>query len=216
MIQINLLPHHLRPVKRTPLPYLLSIAVLGGAVAWMALTYLGARDEIRAAEAALDERRSELAALQVYVDQANELAAEKQALAHKIGIIEEIVSGRMLWSRVLHDLSRLAPDNFWYSGISVETQQYRERRTERDPETGATETRDITLRRPILRVQGYVADSPGSPTGVSPLMQAAESDPDFSSRFQLEPPSLRPAEFEGQNVTSFTLEFLIEGGLNND
>ena len=28
MIRINLLPHHLRPIQRTPVPYILSVAVL--------------------------------------------------------------------------------------------------------------------------------------------------------------------------------------------
>ncbi len=211
MININLLPPHLRPIKRTPVPHVLSVALLAGAVIYMAVSYMTLAGEIAAKEARTAELQGELAELRPYVEESNQLASQKQLLADRIEAIDEIVSDRIIWSRQLHNLARLAPENFWYSGIGVNTRQFRERRTTRDPESGEYETEEVTVRRPVLEVSGYVIREGGS-ADVSRLMHAAEQDPEFASMFELEAPTFSDTAFQGYDVRHFTLEFLIQQG----
>ncbi len=215
MIDINLLPEHLRPIKRSPLPHIISIALLVGVLVVLASDYLNSMREIAASEDELATLQTELDTLMVYVEEAEQLAEQKGLLADKIEAIDDIVSDRIIWSRQLWNLSRLAPPNFWYSGIRVVDRQFRERRTDWDRDREEYVTQDTTVRRPVLEVSGYVAPERGG-ADVSPLMQAAEQDPEFSAMFQLEPPTFRDTEFEGYAVRSFTLEFIIEPGASHD
>ncbi|MFP4172913.1 MAG: PilN domain-containing protein [Candidatus Hydrogenedentota bacterium] len=215
MIKINLLPSHLRPIKRTPVPHVLSVAVLAGAVVYMAISYMTLEGEIAAKADHSAQLESELAELRPYVEEANQLASQKQLLADRIEAIDEIVSDRIIWSRQLHNLARLAPEDFWYSGITVDTRQFRERQTTRDPESGEYEIEEVTVRRPILEVSGYVLREGGS-ADVSQLMHAAEQDPEFARMFELEAPTFSDTTFEEYDVRHFTLEFLIQQGEPTD
>jgi hypothetical protein len=212
MIRINLLPYHLRPVKRTPLPYLASGFVLVMAVLVMAGIFVSTQREIGATRRELAQYREELAELEAVVQKANELVAQKEQLAEKIDTIDEIVRDRIIWSRQLWNLSRLAPENLWFSEIAVETKHIRERRREMDPKTNTLKTTDVTIQRPVLQVSGYVVGGRDGSNDVSPFALATEQDPEFSDLFQIETSSLKDTDFEGYTVKSFTLEYRIVPG----
>ena len=89
MITINLLPHHLRPIKRTPLPYLASLALLILALLVMAMLFLNSQSAIRSAQREYKDKEDELAALSDIVEEFNQLSEEKLRLEEKITIIKE-------------------------------------------------------------------------------------------------------------------------------
>ncbi len=221
MIQINLLPHHLRPIKRSALPYVLCAALLVLVVLGIGVSFVGMQAAIAAMNNELETHNKKMTELQPIVDESNELEALKVQLADKLKTIDEIAKDRIIWSRQLWSLSRLTPDNVWYSEIVVTTKTYQVQEQVIDPQTGKPkvnpQTKQIEMKmrpvqRPILRVSGYVVESPDGSQDVSPLTDALTTDPEFTSMFQLEPPSFQNTEFEGFPVKKFTLEFLITSG----
>ena len=221
MIRINLLPHHLRPVKRTPLPYIACLVLFVVALLGMASSFIATSARIEGEQQQLSSLETELLQLDNIVKESNDLERTKLELADKIRTIDEIVKDRIIWSRQLWLLSKLTPPNFWYSEILVTTKSYpvqeqdidpTTKKPRIDPTTKKIKTKTVQVNRPILRVSGYVIDSPDGRQDVSPLTDALTTDAEFSSMFQLEQPSFSTAEFEGFPVKKFTLEFLITAG----
>lgn len=218
MISINLLPHHLRPIKRTPVPYIAVgiLAVL--AVAYIAFSFISTQAQIMAKQSQLAAHQKELEEMKAIVEESNQLEKRKLQLADKINTIQEIAANRIVWSRELFNLSRLKPDNFWYSEILESSKSYSVQQPEIDPKTGKSkinettkkpEMKTVSITKPILRVTGYVVAGADGRSDVSPLTDALSSDPEFVKMFQMEPPSFSDTEFEGFPVKKFTLEFQI-------
>ena len=70
MITVNLLPYELRPVKRTPLPYILSGATLILAISVVAIVFVKNIADIAGATRTLNEHKAELSRLQPVVEAA--------------------------------------------------------------------------------------------------------------------------------------------------
>ncbi len=220
MIAINLLPRHLRPVKRTPIPHILSILVLLAAIGGMAFILITVKAQVFVVRSQLDGVQQELAALQDVVDEHNQLIEDKARLASKIEAIEDIARDRIIWSRQLYNLSRLAPDNLWFREIGVATK--RVQRTENvlnadgsvalDPTTNRPRTRPVTVDIPVLRVSGYVIETPDGRLDTGTFARAAEQDEEFASLFQIEQPRVVDTTYEGHKVREFTFEFVIRRG----
>lgn len=219
MININLLPHHLRPIKRTPLPYIAVGMVAVLAVLGIVYSFVSTQARIMGMQSQLAQYQKELDEKKKIVEESNELEKLKLQLADKISTIQEIASNRIVWSRQLFNLSRLKPDNFWYSEIAESSKTYTMQQPEIDPKTGkpkineATkkpEMKSVSVTKPILRVSGYVVSGPDGRSDVSPLTDALSNDPEFAGMFQMEPPSFSDTEFSGFPVKKFTLEFQIQ------
>lgn len=220
MITINLLPKHLRPVKRTPIPHILSVLVLLGAIAGMVVLFGWIHAQVIGARYELDGVQGELAKLQDVVDEYNQLLEDKQRLASKIKAIEEIASDRIIWSRQLYNLNRLAPDNLWYTDITVATKKVpkeepvigQDGKVVMDPVTNRPRTRTVNVDVPVLKVSGYVTEAPDGRRDTGPFAHAAEDDEEFSSLFQIEPPLFEDTLYENYRVRKFTFEFVIRKG----
>jgi len=219
MITINLLPHHLRPIKRSPLPYFAAGAAAILAVLYIAFSFVTTQAQIMGRQAQLAAHQKELDEKKKIVEESNELEKLKLQLADKIATIRDIASNRIVWSRELFNLSRLKPDNFWYSGIEESTKAYSVQQPEMDPKTGKPkineqtkkpEMKTVSVTRPILRLTGYVVAGQDGRSDVSPLTDALSTDPEFVNMFQMEPPSFSDTDFEGFPVKKFTLEFQIQ------
>ncbi|MFO7976042.1 MAG: hypothetical protein R6V12_15565 [Candidatus Hydrogenedentota bacterium] len=220
MITINLLPKHMRPVKRTPVPHILSILVLVAAIVAMGFVFVAARAQLMVVRNDLAGVTQELADLQDVVDEYDQLLKEKARVADKIKAIEEISSDRIIWSRQLYNLSRLAPDNLWYTEITVATKKGEKSepmvdsdgKVVVDPKTKQPRMRSVTINIPILRVKGYVIETPDGRLDTGSFARAAENDEEFSSLFQFEPPRVEDTVYEGYRVREFTFEFVIRKG----
>ncbi|MDX9974150.1 MAG: hypothetical protein RBU21_14285 [FCB group bacterium] len=212
MININLLPHHLRPIKRTPLPYMASFLVVVLVVCAMGWLFVMTQAKIMIKQGRLNEVNAQLTQLKPVIDEYAQLQKDKQMLARKIATINEIVNGRIIWSRELFNLARLAPSNLWFSGMKVETKIAKEVRTGKDPKTGEPKTETVTVTHPVMTVSGYVVATPSLAANVSGFAQAAEQDAEFSSLFLQENMSVEDTEFEKTPVKKFNLDFRIVPG----
>ncbi len=209
MIRVNLLPYELRPVRRSPVPYILSILVLVLALLTMVTLFLGGQAKIVAANRLLAQHQKELSDLSEIVEKSERLTGLKEGLKDKIDTIQEIVSERIIWSRQLWNISRLTPENFWYSRIRETSKQFREQRLVYNEKTKKEEMKTVTLKKSVLELQGYVIEGPDGTNDIYPLTLETEQDTEFSSMFQLSQPKLVDTEFMGYAVRSFTLEYLI-------
>lgn len=219
MILINLMPPHLRPIKRTPLPHIGSILILILAVLGMFYLLLEIRGKISDARAELESTTRAYQALEATVREFNELNAQKAALRDKISVIQEILADRIVWSEQLNRLVELTPDNIWYSGIAVTLQNFPERRPKMDPKTNQPMKEknsdkviyeNVQVKRRVLEVSGYVVTDETGRSDVSPLVEASSKDLEFSRYFKLTRPRLQDTEFEGFAVRGFSMEYLIE------
>lgn len=209
MIRINLLPNHLRPIRHNPLPYVFSVLLFIVGVGAMGMLYVQKEAEIRTDRRILERHKAELADLAPIIEESQSLVQLRAELAEKIDTIAEITRDRIIWSRQLYNISRLSPSNVWYRSITITDKPVQERQQVYDARTRETRTQTVTVRKPLLRLEGYVTEADDGTQNVNRLMQAMESDPEFSRRFELEPPSFRDTEFAGYPVRSFTLEFML-------
>ena len=212
MIRINLLPHDLRPVKRTPAPYVVSIGILIVAVLVAGGLWFQTQAQISDKRDTLASHLNQLDALKAVVDEYNRLEEQKQELADKMSIIQEIVSDRIIWSRQLFNISRLTPDNFWYGGIHEKEKASKETRMVFSEKTKQEEMNPVTIKRRILELAGYVIEGQDGSNDIYPLTFNFEQDAEFASLFQFSAPKLMDTEFQGYRVRSFTLEYLITPG----
>lgn len=219
MILINLLPEELRPIKRTPLPYIVTGGALIAAIAVMALMFLGNLATQASLRSEYKGLEADLTKLKPIVDEHNELQAKKVNLKDKIETIQIILSDRKIWSEHLHKLASLTPDNVWYSRIRVYAKpdkQVRQKlnpqtkKPEIDPKTGVAKMETINIKVPILEVSGYVVNDESGTANVAPLSEATAKDPEFSKHFEFDNLSkLEDTEYKGFAVRSFTLQYKV-------
>lgn len=220
MILINLLPEELRPIKRTPLPHILSLAVLAAVVVGSLLLFSQSFARTASLKREIASAEKELDSLKHIVDEYNQLGQRKLELQDKVATIEEILRDRKIWSQHLHRLAQLTPENFWYSGIKETKQTFRENVIKRDEKTGEPvkdkkgelEMEIVTVQKPVLEIRGYIINDEEGRANVNELLQATTEDPEFSANFELFRPSIEDTDFNGFNVRAFTAEFEIKSG----
>ena len=218
MITINLLPHELRPIKRTPLPHILSSGVLLLVLLMVASVFFNNKRSIANAQAKLNQHQQELAELQPIVDEYNSLSEQKIALSKQVETIHEIANDRIVWSRQLFNLARLAPDNLWYDRITVTAKSFPEVETFYNEATKQQEQRTIRVSKNVLTVSGYVVPGEDGKASISPFTIATATDEEFSSLFQLDLSMFRDTDFDNVSVREFTLEYIVtpEGENSNE
>lgn len=212
MIRINLLPFHLRPIKRSPLPYIISVLLFIAAIFVMVGIWVSTQARIASANRQMASHQKALDELGDVVKEYNTLTEQKLKLADKIGIIQEIVSDRIIWSRQLWNVSRLTPDNFWYSSITQQEKQTKETRLVYNEKTKKEEPKTVMIKRLVLELGGYVIKGADGSNDISPLTFKTEQDPEFNNLFALNSTKLLDTEFQGYKVRSFTLEYMINKG----
>jgi hypothetical protein len=212
MINVNLLPYEHRPIKRTPLPYLLTGAVFAMTIALIGIVLSKNFWELSSAQRQLTQHKKELTALQPIVEEYNSISKKKLQLAEQVQTINEVVSDRILWSRQLWNLNRLASENMWYDGIEVTHKEISQKKNVYDPKTKKMKTVTDKTDRRVLTVSGFVIPGKDGQASVSPFTLATESDPEFSGLFQLDLSTFKDTMFEDVGVREFKLEYLILAG----
>lgn len=210
MITINLLPEAMRPVKRTPLPYMITGALGVLALLAMAGAWLLAHQAYAAQQEELRKAQTQLTTFKEIIDSSNKMEQEKKKLEPKVQVICEIASDRVIWSEQLWSLSRLTPDNIWYSGITVDMRSFKESTPIEDPKTKEIKLKTISVKKPILEIKGFIVPDKDASTQINPLTWGLENDPAFSKTFRMQPPKLDYADMYGMRVRSFTLEYLVK------
>lgn len=220
MIIINLLPQELRPIKRTPLPHILSVLVLLLALAGMGFMFISVTGQISQKRQDLAKANAELEGLRDIVEQYNALSEKKQQLENKINVIQEILSDRIIWSEQLHKLSELTPDNFWYKRIRETSKTVRVERVDIDPKTnkevvdkdGKKKIIKENVKRPVLEISGYVINNEQGSNHITPLTYNTTQDEAFARLFVLDSPQITDDVYNGYSVRGFVLEYNITTG----
>lgn len=216
MITINLLPYELRPIKRTPLPYILSGFTLLMALGVIGLVFIKNMSDIGNANETLNQHRAELTDLQPIVEEYNGLTQKKLTLAEQVSTIDEIASGRMIWSRQLFNLNRLCLENMWYESIEVSTQAFPETRLVYNEQTKEQELKTESVPHQVLILKGYVIAGEDGQSATSPFLIASESDQEFSDVFALESQSFKDIELDEEEVREFEFMYIVGQGSSND
>lgn len=209
MITVNLLPHEFRPVKRTPLPYILSGSAFLLSLAVIAFVYVINIAAIASANRTLNQHRSELAQLKPVVEEYNSISAKKLKLAEQVDTINAIVGDRILWSRQLFNLNRLALDNMWYDGIQVSLKPFSETQTKYNPQKKQNETVTVKVDKRVLTLSGYVTADKDGMASISSFTLATEGDDEFAKLFQLDKSTFKDTMFEEVGVREFKLEYIV-------
>ena len=213
MIRVNLLPPHLRPVRRSSLPYLITFLIAALLFLYIVFSYTSARIAIARAETKRDALKAQLASKQHIIDEVDRLNSEKKALANKIKVIQNITKNRIIWSRQLWNLCRLRPSNFWYKDISVVTEVHTEQRLVPVKQKRSKKTKKVMKKvqvtKEYLIIEGYVIEDDKGNNDVNPLLEATTKDPEFSSLFKAEPAMWKADTFGDTPVQFFRFRYEI-------
>jgi len=219
MIRINLLPYDLRPVKRTPIPYIVVISLFIVALVYGMLIFFSLFGEISKRENNINAQKSELEALASTVAEFEKLTKQKEQLSVKIQTIQEIIAGRVIWSKQLEALAVLTPANIWYTRLSVVWKMdpiWVEKRDNKgnvvlDKNTKLPMRERQQVRRPFLEISGYVSTDPETgERDINPLTAALQTDADFAARYDLRNTILEDVSLpEFGKVRKFKLEYVI-------
>lgn len=218
MILINLLPQEMRPIKRTPLPYLASLCVLALVLLGIAFLYLRGQARLAGEHEKLAEIEAELKTLEAIREDYKRLKAEEERLRAKVKVIQEILQDRIIWSEQLSRLVELTPENVWYDHIwvSLEEEQREveilDEKTKApipDPRTGRNKVEVIKTKEHRLHLSGYAKQDENGVTNLYPLVDNIKADKEFTERFAYRMPQGKDTSFLDQPVRQFTMDFKI-------
>lgn len=217
MIKINLLPFEQRPITRTPLPHIISLAVLLAVLFFMGQTYISLNVELNTIEQQVAKQEAALDQLSATVEKYGELELQKQQLNTMVETIKTILEGRTIWSEHLHQLMVLTPDNIWYKRLRLTERRFTEEvpvldkdnKPVVDPRTGRPKLERQQTTRFILEVSGYAVDDASGMSSTATLAGNTTSDLDFSEKFQLYTSKIIDTEFNEEPVREFVFEYLI-------
>ncbi len=209
MISINLLPFELRPVKRTPLPYLFAIVIAG--LAGLFCFKLFISDQLKKSDMRqqLTSNKADLKSHEENIKEYNALVEKKQLLATKLKTINEIASDRIIWSFHLSTLANLAPDNLWYERIEESQRTITEYYDVTDPKTGKVSKKPRKRIIPVLKITGSVSADDDGLQSINPFLTLLSNDKDFSSMFEIEPPKLGYKSIGDDVVRTFEIQCII-------
>lgn len=207
MINVNLLPPELRPVRRSSVPYL--AVLVAGAVALVALVsvFMASQARIERRTTSLEGLEAELQHVRQSADKVRELEAKQASIAAKNEAINEITSDRIVWSEQLYYLAKLLPNDIWLKDIEVEHKTRKKTVPVPDAKEGEPTTKQIIVPYKSLKLIGYALSSKEE-VGVNlvgELVRVIEDDIDsFGVHFKNpEPRLVKDEDFGGAKVKEF-------------
>lgn len=133
MIEVNLLPGAKRKTRRAApsfgglpsvkLPefdrwaaFIVAAWVIGiGATAWL---FLGTRARAAELDQDIETAVADSTRFANVIAQTEALRSQRDTIAQKLEVIQEIDEGRYLWPHVMEEMARAVPDYTWLTGIS--------------------------------------------------------------------------------------------------
>ncbi len=218
MINVNLLPKDLIPKKRNFIPYILVAGLAAVLFVWYAGSLATASLKLSRSQAELASLEGSIAELQDVVNQVKQLEQEKLLVSKKEQAVEQIMSGRTVWSHELYVLSGLVPEGVWLEKISISSRKRPVTVEVPNPNRGTgqppTIRKTVIQSFPALRITGF-ALSPQREKGLSHIgsfIRNIKNSEVFSQRFVA--PEMRSIKREGfreQTVMKFVMDCEITG-----
>ena len=214
MIDINLIPKDLIPKKRNFLPHLilaaLAVILLSLYGSSLAITYA----ELGSKDGEIQSLKNDIAKLDYVVEQLDELQQQKNLVEDKEKAVNQITSGRTVWSHELYILAGLMPKEIWLEKLELSSRRRPVTVVVPNPKAGQKGQPDtlskIELRSfPALRITGY-ALSPHREKGVSlvgELIANMKSNEVFSMRFiSPEMRTIERKDYRDETVMKFVMD----------
>ncbi len=212
MINVNLLPPELRPLRKSPLPYIVVAIVAAAVVIALVSMYTANQIQVASKQRKLEDLKTELQRVREAAEHVRELEAKEASIAIKDKAIKDITSDSIIWSEQLYYLARLMPEQVWLKGIDVETKSRTIMVDVPDAKEGEPKTKPKVIPYQSLKLTGY-ALSHAEEIGVNYVgvfVRAIEDDAQFSSIFTSPDPRLvKHEEFGDVHVKEFEVNCQI-------
>jgi len=188
MITINLLPKKYVPKKRNLIPHVAIAALAAVLFLWFGSSLATTYATIGKSEQELEQLRKDLAEVEDVVKQVKKLENDKLLISQKEKAVEQIMSGRTVWSHELYVLAGLVPDGIWLEHVGMSSR--RRPVTVMVPNTRRGQPpieKTVIQSFPAIRFTGY-ALSPRREEGVElvgDFIRSMEEDETFSRRSSL-------------------------------
>jgi hypothetical protein len=155
----------------------------------------------------------DISKLQDVVNQVEQLEIEKQVVSKKEEAVEQIMTGRTLWSHELRILADLVPEGVWLEELKISTRKrpvtIMVPNQNRSPGQPPTVEKTVVKSFPALRMTGY-ALSPQREKGLSLIgafLRNTKTDDVFSMRFiSPEMRSIDRERYMDQTVMRFVMD----------
>lgn len=213
MINVNLLPRNLIPRQRNLIPHL----VVGGLaivlLIWYGSTLATMSIKLSRSEQNLEAINIDIAKLDVVVRQVRQLEQEKLYVSKKEDAVEQMMSGRTLWSNELCTLADIVPKGVWLDEIAISSRRrpvtVEVPNPNRKPGQPPTIEKTVVQAFPALRMTGY-ALSPKREKGLNSIgafIRNIKEDEEFSLRFIApEMRSIERQQISKQTVMKFVMD----------
>jgi Tfp pilus assembly protein PilN len=214
MIDINLIPKSLIPKKRNFLPHLVIAAIAVILLSWYGSSLAISYAELASKDGQIASLEEDIAKLDYVVERLNELNRQKKLVEDKEKAVNQITSGRTIWSHELYVLSGLVPKDIWLEKVELSSRRRPVTVTVPNPKAHVqgeppTLTKTEVRSFPALRITGY-ALSPRREEGVrlvGEFINNMKIDETFSLRFvNPEMRTIERKEFREEIVMKFVMD----------
>jgi Tfp pilus assembly protein PilN len=100
-------------------PYILGAVVAGliavGVMGWL---FLGVRSDREEVQVALQEARQDSVRFADVIERTNQLTAQRDSIAQRVAIIQEIDALRYVWPHIMDEVARALPDYTWVREVT--------------------------------------------------------------------------------------------------
>lgn len=86
-------------------------------VLYMGWAFMSVRGEREELQVRLEEERQDSIRFAAEIAQTNQLTAQRDSIAQRVAVIQEIDAGRYIWAHVLDEISAAVPDYTWLREI---------------------------------------------------------------------------------------------------
>jgi len=216
MIELNLLPQEFRKKKRKKielpkLPIIPLAATIFGILVILQISLMAIIFLLKGQEGRLAKRWEELRPKKIELDK---LKKEIGDINKQASAIDELMKERVLWARILNEISSSITPNIWLTSLSYEEKTEKKpvkedakkvRRASRK-KTKASQAYE-TYQVGTLLVSGNAAGrGEEAPAYIARFINALKKNKNFAAQFQeIEPISMKKMKVAGEEVMDFTL-----------
>ncbi len=207
MLQINLLPEHLRKKKKasiqipditvTMLPILIGIGLL---IIFLHITFIFV---VRSKSNALKKLSTEWATIESDKTSVEALKKETTRIKKRVNAIDSLMGEKVSWSRKLNELSDLVLPGIWFTRLSIDKRSI-------STDSKSSERREITYLSIVGEVSATVEEEL---VILGRFIKQLKADPSFSRDFSsIELTATQLHQIENQDAMKFNVKCQLKEG----